>query len=102
MKGAASTGAITPSKRLGGIEMGVNESELGRIESALLQLAAGLEPEQAAKELELSAGRPCGRRLEKKLASRMKFLACCFTRHAASMTVVTVVLQCPQLSVVPV
>jgi protein gp37 len=33
--------------------MGVNEVELGRIESALVQLAVGLEPERAAKELEL-------------------------------------------------
>jgi hypothetical protein len=32
---------------------GVNESELGRIESALSQLAARLDPEQAASELEL-------------------------------------------------
>ena len=44
----------------------------------------------------------CGRRAKKKLASRMKILACCCTQHAASRTVVTVVLQCPKLSVVPV
>jgi hypothetical protein len=32
---------------------GVNKSELGRIERALSQLAAGLDPEKAASELEL-------------------------------------------------
>ena len=35
------------------IAKGVNEAELCRIETELVQLAAGLEPEQAAKELEL-------------------------------------------------
>ena len=35
------------------IEIGANDSELGCIESALVQLAVGLEPEQAAMEQEL-------------------------------------------------
>jgi hypothetical protein len=35
------------------IAMGINESELGRIENKLGQLAEGLEPEEAGKELEL-------------------------------------------------
>src|ERR1019366_4968366 len=35
------------------IAMSINEAEIGRIESELGRLADGLEPEQAAKELEL-------------------------------------------------